>query len=332
MSRRQTIKTVLTTFSIAFGVGVFVQYGEETYEEPIIVVPAVPTAVPRAVTVVTNSKAHSVFGLTDVRHLPKNHVAEVRTVASVSDTYVEIASPEMGRIMEASFSVNPCKVNMSAESDIAAMMTAQVDAPCFKNADFDIIHESLRFSGRTDDSGRATITVPAVLPNAKLSVLFDNMERAQAHILVPDASQYDRTIIQWRDAENVQLHALEAGASFGGLGHIWSGSVHSPELSVLGRHGFVEHLGTRETSISYQGEVYTYPARWARANVPIEIAVGAMITKDNCDHALRLQVIRVVDGEVLAPVVIVLDTPSCNSDIGFRMLRYALDSYVEELR
>ena len=328
MSRMRTIKTVLATFSVALGLGFLVQYdsgGAASGE-------AAPTTVPRAVTVVTSRQAQSVFGVAENTHTLADHLANVQAVVHVADNYTEEPAPELGTISATSVIDDRCKVTLSAAAVPAAMAGLSINAPCNKRTEFVISHDGLRFSGRTDRDGVASVSIPVLSQDGEISVLINNMEQARTSIAMRDALQYDRTILQWRGEENLQLHVLEGDASFGENGHIWSGSVHTPNLAILGQHGFVAHYGTRYAAIPYQAEVYTYPARSVRADMVVKMPVGVMVTDENCDRSFNVQVIQVVAGQVSTPTNVSIDTPSCDNAGQFIVLVDALAPYTALIR
>lgn len=329
MSGMFTLKTVLVTVSVALGIGFLVQIGEsapEQVREPF------RTTVPRAVTVVTNAQASSVFGVPQNSYVLANHLSAIQPVALVRQATAEEFPPELGMISAVPRIDDPCKVTLLAMGTPAAMAVLHVRAPCHKNADFVISHNGLRFSGRTDRTGQAEIMTPILSPDARLSVLFDNVEFARSAIYMPDVPQYDRTILQWRGADHLQLHVLESGASVGQSGHVWSGSSHTPEHAIIGQHGFVMSYGTGVADIAYQAEVYSYPVQFGRADISVQMPVGMMVTPQNCGRSFAAQIIQVVAGQVWPPSPVSIDAPSCEEIGKFVMLPDALAEHTQLAR
>ncbi|WP_106746608.1 hypothetical protein [Yoonia maritima] len=308
MPRMSTIKTVLRTFVVALGIGFFVQYGEAPVANT-----GEPLTVPRPVTVVTNRKAHSVFGVAENPHRFTEHISDVQTVALVNQEYTEERLPELSMISATRVIDDACKVSLSAQAAPAAMARLTVNAPCHKRTEFTLIHSGLRFSNRTNADGRAIVSLPVLSVDAKISLLINNVEQAHVALYAPEVPQYDRTILQWRGFANLQLHVLEDGASFGEVGHIWTGSVHTPNFAILGQHGFVSRYGTRYADIPYQAEVYTYPARLVRPDMAVMMPVGVMVTDELCGVALNVQIIQVISGQVNAPIDVSIKAPSCDN-------------------
>ena len=329
MSRMFTIKTVLATVSVALGIGFLVQIGETVPEQ--LNTPQRVT-VPRAVTVVTNAQASSVFGVPDNPHVLSDHLSNIQHVAFVRRLNPEEVPPELGMISSVPRIDDPCKVTLSAMGTPAAMALVHIDAPCQQNEDFVISHESLRFSGRTDRAGQAEIMAPILAIDAKLSVLFDNVAFARTAIYMPDVSQYDRTVLQWRGKANLQLHVLESGASIGQPGHIWSGSSHTPEQAILGLHGFVVHYGSDVADIPYQAETYSYPARYGRPDMSVTMPIGVMVTPQNCGRSIPAQITQVVSGRMWSPSAVSIAVPPCDQIGNFVMLPDAISAYTRLAR
>jgi hypothetical protein len=324
MSRTITFKTVLATVSVALGIGFLVQIGETPTDgipEPLRV------TVPRAVTVVTNAQANSVFGVPPNSHTLVDHISNVQHVALVREMNTEESAPMMGVISAVPAIDDTCKVGLSTIALAAAMAHLAITAPCHKNADFVISHEGLQFSGRTDAAGHAEVVTPIISRDAWLAVLFDNVEFARTAIYTPDVSEYDRTILQWRGAVQLQLHVLEAGANIGEAGHIWTGSSHTAELATLGQHGFVTSHGTRTAAISYQAQIYSYPAHFDRGDISVTMPVGLMVTSQNCGRLIDVQLIQVVSGRVWVPIDVSIQVPTCDSVGEFTMLPDAIAPY-----
>ncbi len=329
MARTITYKTVFLTVAVALGLGFVVQIGETPPDGAST--PA-RTAVPRAVTVVTNSQTSSVFGVPENAHRLVDHISNVQHVALVRETNTEETAPAMGTISAVPAIEDVCKVMLSATQMPAEMARLTVLAPCHQNADFVVLHETLRFSSRTDKLGAAEVNLPIMTQDAQISVLFDNVEFARVTIYAPDVSQYDRTILQWRGADKLQLHVLEVGASIGQPGHIWTGSSHTAELATMGRHGFVTSHGTHDAEIPYQAEVYSYPAHFDRADISVRMPVGLMVTLQNCGRLFDAQLIHVVSGRIWVPIDVSIQVPSCRSVGEFVMLPDAIAPYTSLVR
>ena len=61
---------------------------------------------------------------------------------------------------------------------------------------------------------------------------FADGETSTAGATVPDAAEISRAVLQWKGETGLQIHALEFGADYGGLGHVWYGAPGDPAVTV----------------------------------------------------------------------------------------------------
>ena len=323
MSRMKTIKTVLFTFAVALGTGFLVQSTDRPAANQSST-ERLPLTVPRAVTVVTSTHTQSLFGFGNDTHSPTDHTSDLRSGTEIVGAHIETPTPDLGILADTPVNDDPCKVTASAVTAPAAMIVLTVRTPCLNRAAFDIMHAGLRFSASTDRDGAAQVVLPALTVDAKISVVFNNVERATLTVNIPDAAAYDRMILQWRGANNFQLHVLEGDAKFGDQGHIWSGSVHTADFAVLGQHGYVLRQGGMFGNVPYQAEVYTFPVRVMGRELAVKTQIGAIITPDNCDRSFDVQLITSTAGILRPPFVHSVNTPNCDATGQFKMLSDAL--------
>lgn len=310
MSRFKTIKTVASTLTIAVAVGFVMQYGEPA--PGVGAAEAGPTynKAPRTLMMSTNEKGQAVFGVPDVVTTPLDHASNVQPVVAVDVVYTELDVPTLGTILATP--VIGCNTGLNAKRLPAAVIELTVIAPCFDDASFVVKHAGLAFSAVTDGDGNAIVNVPALVTDAAFSVLFENILQATTDIFVPELRQYDRAVLQWKNTNNMRLHAFEGGAQIGDPGHVWSASVHTAQDTREGRHGFVAYLGDAEADIPYQAEVYTFPAGQMNRNVAVDLRLGISVSEANCAREVEAQTIQTNAGETLVTSEIVIEMPSCD--------------------
>lgn len=323
MSRMKTIKTVLLTFAVALGTGFLVQSTDRPAADQSSG-EFMPLTVPRAVTVVTGTHTQSLFGFNGDPQSPTDHTSDLRSGTEISAARLETPTPDLGILADTPVDGDPCRVTASAVTAPTAMIILTVSAPCLSTTAFDIMHAGLRFSASTDRYGAAQVVLPALTVDAKISVVFNNVERATLTVNVPDAAAYDRMILQWRGPNNLQLHVLEGDAKFGDQGHIWSGSVHTADFAVLGQHGYVLRRGGVFGDVPYLAEVYTLPLRVMAEEMSVKAQIGAIITPDNCNRSFDVELITSTAGIVRPPILQSINAPSCDAVSQFQMLPDAL--------
>ncbi|MDX8349346.1 hypothetical protein SLH49_15270 [Cognatiyoonia sp. IB215446] len=311
MSRLSTIKTAAMTLSIAFGVGFVMQAGQEQTATAAEPVERQDLKSVRVMTLPKNSAGDAVFGVPDVVTTPLDHRASQQTVLPVDAVYAEFAVPEMGTILATP--IQGCTATLRAAPEEAAMVSLYLMSPCHEDTDFMLRHEALAFTARTDDEGVASLVVPALAVEATFAALFENVEHARVSVEVPDVRIYDRAILQWDGQYNLQLHALEDGASIGDAGHVWSASVHDAEDAVAGEQGFVLRLGTMEADTPRLAEVYTYPAGHDRSTSQTILQLSVAVTEDNCGREVDTKTIQTSMGGPLQTRQISAGLPSCDA-------------------
>jgi len=310
MSRIKTVKSIASTLTIAVAVGFLVQYGESGVVSDSADDPGTLGTVPQTMMMAKNAVGQPVFGVPDVVTTPVDHAANVQRIVAVDAVYKEFAVPEMGTIL--AMPIPGCATTLMAQRKPAAMIDLVLSSPCKSNAIFFVEHEGLRFLGRTDDEGNAVVAAPALAAQANFSVTFGNVREAEANVFVPELRRYDRAVLQWQSGDNMQLHALEGGAQIGDAGHVWSASIHAPEDTRDGEHGFVMYFGTTEAEIPYQAEVYTFPTDQMNREGMVNLLIGISVTDQNCDREVDATTIQTNAGERLVRERIAVQMPSCD--------------------
>lgn len=330
MSRVSTVKTILTTLAVALGVGFVVQYDEENADASHSPAEVAEGGAVRTLMMSTNALGEAVFGVPDVVTTPIPHFKNVQAVMAVDAVYMEFAVPQMGTILASP--VAGCSTQMSAMLNIAAMVDLSISLPCAADTDFVLRHDDLIFTGRTDDDGNAALTVPALAVDATFAVLIDNVEQARVTLVVPDVLMYDRAVLQWTGTYNVQLHALESGASIGDSGHVWSASVHTAAEAITGKQGFVVRLGTTDADVPQLAEVYTYPAGRDGRDTPTVLQMGVTVTETNCGREVDAMTIQTNSGQSVVARKIAAALPGCDSVGKLAMLRDKFEDITLALR
>ncbi len=304
--------TAIATATIVLGLGYIVQ-SDGTSDTRSVRKASQPTAsAVYSVTSSTNTVGAAIFGMPRAIDAPAIHQFEGEAaLIAVDARFSEMETPQAS-FMPAS-PLDSCETDLIAEPRFAAMVGLTLQSPCHPNADVVVWHEQMMFSARTDDVGDLALDVPALSSSATFVVTVDNIEEARTIVHVPDADMFDRAILQWRGTGNLQLHAMEFGATIGDPGHIWSASTHSPELAHDGERGFMTRLGTSNATIPYWAEVYTYPTGLVSRDGQIKLQVGAAVTEENCGRELDVKGIRTNAGRYLASSAFEIEMPGCDT-------------------
>ena len=310
MSRLTTIKTIAATLTVAAALGFVMESGASDRAAGASDGSRDTSIAPQTMMMATNAAGEAVFGVPNVVTSPLDHASNVRHVVAVDMVYTELDPPSLGTIQ--SNPINGCQTSLVAKRQPAAMIELTISAPCLLEEEFVVQHESLIISGITDDEGTAVIVAPALLAQASFSVAFDNVLEATTEVFVPEIRQYDRAVLQWQTADNMRLHALEGDAAIGDMGHIWSASIHTAEDARAGKHGFVVFLGSTETEILHQAEVYTFPSGRASRDGGVTLMIGVGVTENNCAREIDAATIQTSAGQILAQSDVIVRMPACD--------------------
>ncbi|SMO70259.1 hypothetical protein [Ruegeria faecimaris] len=216
-------------------------------------------------------------------------------VVLTSSAPVHGTSKETGsdnRFIESSRSepVNPIDCTLSARATAVPGAAARlvVNAPCHSNESVEIHHSGLTVTQRTDAVGRMDMTIPALSEYAIFLISFEDQHGTVATTHIADIANYERIALQWQGETDLQIHALEFGASYGGNGHV---SAETPTEGA----GQVVRLGNTGTGDMKNIEIYSFPAGLSNQNGSIEITVETEVTSENCGRDLNIQSLELRD-------------------------------------
>jgi len=341
---KQKFTTAATTFSVALGIGFVMQYGDamasrwgadqpvagpESYDisSETIVLPATSSvALPQSMFIPDTPK-------------PETLVASSTFVPAEIETPVfeELASPAADAALEAIDAPVLAAATRDTPNDIAdvlpepmvetancdpalsltpagfAMVTLSYDAPCAPNATVAVLHEEMLFEMVTDANGSLVVDVPALSEEALFGVEDADGEAVFAITGVPEIGMYDRVAVQWQGQGDVQLHALEFGATYGETGHVWAAATGDRVDAAAGSSGFMTQLGDGDAMIGHFADVYTFPSGLSTISGDIALSVEIEVTANNCNRAVKAQTMQV--NPIGRPVTeyLSLNLPGCEA-------------------
>ncbi len=198
-----------------------------------------------------------------------------------------------------------CNLSARATAVPGAAARLIVKAPCHANQRIEVHHSGLAVSQQTDENGALDLTMPVLSEYAIFLISFDDQKGTVATTHVPDISQYDRVALQWKGTTDLQIHALEFGASYGGDGHVWADS------SATGL-GEVVHMGQPGLGTAQNIEIYSFPSGQSAQSGAIGLTVEADVTKANCGSDLSVQSLELRADRRLRSRDLVLNLPDCS--------------------
>lgn len=218
-----------------------------------------------------------------------------------------------------STSSDPTKCALSARARAVPGASARltVKAPCHSNERIEVHHSGLKVTQKTDKNGRLDLTIPALSEYAIFLISVDDQTGTVATTHIPDMAEYTRIALQWQGDTDLQIHALEFGANYGGAGHV-SANTHS------GGSGSVVHLGQSGFGDAQNIEVYSFPISQTDQTGSIELTVEAEVNDANCGHDLALQSLELRGDRRLRSRDLTLTMPGCAQTGQFLVLNNLL--------
>ncbi|MDX1743861.1 MAG: hypothetical protein R3186_09740 [Ruegeria sp.] len=206
-----------------------------------------------------------------------------------------------------------CSVSARAYAVPGAAAKLIVKAPCHGNQRVEVHHSGLTVTQLTDEHGTLTLTVPALSEYAIFLISLADQKGTVATTHIPDIDQYSRVAVQWQGKTDLQIHALEFGASYGDVGHV------SSDTDAQGT-GNVVHMAQPAFADARNVEVYSFPAALADRSGSIELTVEAEVTAENCGRDLNVQLLELRYSQSLQSSDLVLNFPDCSRTGEFLVL------------
>lgn len=214
-----------------------------------------------------------------------------------------------------------CEQELNVTPLAAAMVRLELSAHCLANERFTLHHNGLMVTAITDDEGRSELIVPALSAEPVFIVAFMNGEGAVATAKVPEFTQYDRVVVQWKGQSGLQLHAREGGADYGSDGHVWA---EAPRDMTTGAGGFLVRLGDARAAEPLMADVYSYPTG-TNPDAQVTLSVEAQVTQANCMKDVEAQTLEFpVNGKTRSQDLI-LSIPDCDAAGDFLVLKNLLN-------
>ncbi|WP_282170624.1 hypothetical protein [Ruegeria atlantica] len=210
-----------------------------------------------------------------------------------------------------------CTLSARAKSVPGAAARLTVKAPCHGNERIEIHHSGLTVTQRTDKNGALDLTIPALSEYAIFLISVDDQTGTVATTHIPDLANYNRIALQWQGETDLQIHALEFGASYGTAGHVSS----NPDAKGAGK---VVHLGQQAFGDAQNIEIYSFPAGETSQTGSIELTVEAEVTEANCGRDLAVQSLELRGDRRLRSRDLTLPMPDCTQAGDFLVLNNLL--------
>ncbi|MCB5199257.1 hypothetical protein LGQ03_08385 [Loktanella sp. TSTF-M6] len=311
------------TFSAALGIGTVMQYGDALAsriggddapqamtQPPVRTATAAPGMIP-----LPKAAPEPAVAIEPVAATPSAPVLQTPEAMPLPQIKSVEAAPEVVAEPEGEIEVEiaDCNPKMAAQVLPIAMVQITLTDTCRPNEAVTIHHRGMMFQNLTDDDGALVVTVPALARNALFVADFGTGLGAAASADVSDIDQYDRAVLQWQGAEDIQLHALEFGAAYFEDGHIWNGATGDLAAAEFGTGGVLTPLGDPAISDGFMAEVYTFPSGSNARDGNVALSVEAEVTAGNCGRQVAAQSLQVVPGKPTDATDLVMSMPDCDA-------------------
>ena len=206
--------------------------------------------------------------------IPKDPAAQV-----VADLQVEApgSGPDVSAVELTATdlqAMDECEPLMRLDIEDNAMLRVLVSAPCNAGESVQIEHGSLIYTVAIDSEGGHLSSIPVLSSDANVTVSFSNGTLLSESIFVDEALNYRRFALVGETMMDLELHAYEAGATFGSEGHVYFGNPGSEGLT----RGKMYLLGDTNADAPYFVQVYSMPVTAA----DVDLTVEAVVNGDNC--------------------------------------------------
>ncbi|WP_170334209.1 hypothetical protein [Ruegeria arenilitoris] len=212
-----------------------------------------------------------------------------------------------------------CGLSARARAVPGAAARLIVKAPCHSNERIEVHHSGLTVTQETDANGTLDLTIPALSEYAIFLISLDDQKGTVATTHIPDIGQYSRVALQWKGETDLQIHALEFGASYGDAGHVSAGSGTEGTGQVM-------HLAESSFSDSRNVEIYSFPAARSHQSGSIALTVEAEVTEANCGQDLSVQSMELHADRTLRSRDLTLSFPDCSKTGEFLVLNNLLQN------
>jgi hypothetical protein len=183
----------------------------------------------------------------------------------------------------------PCGLDVTADATDGAMIALGIAAPCHPDAVVTISHRGMVISDRTDAVGLMTLDLPALASPATITVTLPDGTAGDTVVQVPDLADFDRVAVAWQGSLGVELHAMEAGASWMSDGHIRPTAPRDPSVVAQGS-GFLTLLGDAEVDQPMLAQVFTMPRQGGARDVALSL--DAPVTLANCGQTVEAGILH----------------------------------------
>ena len=222
----------------------------------------------------------------------------------------------------------PCGLSVSASATVGGIVALDIMDPCQSFARVVVEHSGLNLTGQTDVMGLLTMDVPAFENPAFFTVRMPDGTSESALAMVPDLGDFVRVGLQWNEDMQLELHALEFGASYDDPGHVWQENPGSVAAAIAGEGGFLTSVGDASVQQPMLAQIYTFPRDTLAGSGNIRLSIEAPVTETNCGQRAIARTLDLAEDGQVAVVGLTFTLPGCDA-VGDYLL---LQNLLQDLR
>ena len=217
-----------------------------------------------------------------------------------------------------------CTPNLRARAVPGAQIAIMLDAPCDANQPVAIMHEGLKFTMTTDSNGALSFIMPAMAPEALVTLGMANGAEYEAAAEVPEAAEFTRAVVQWQGQSGLAIHAFEFGADYNEQGHV-SAVMPEDEAPYANTRGQITRLGQSDMANARTAEVYSLPLQRVKQGGQVDLIVEAEILPENCGQEVQAEALQVLPDGSRPRTELTLAVPECSAVGDYLVLNNLLE-------
>lgn len=222
----------------------------------------------------------------------------------------------------------PCGLSVSAMAAEGGIVALDIMDPCQAHSRVVIEHSGLNLTGRTDVMGLLTMDIPVFENPAFFTVRMPDGTSDTALAIVSDLGDYFRVGLQWNEDRQLELHALEFGATYGESGHVWLDQPGSVDRATAGEGGFVMQVGSTDVEAPMLAQIYSFPRDTLGHQGNVRLSIEAPVTETNCGQPTEARTLELQEDGLVSVVELTFTLPGCDA-VGDYLL---LQNLLQDLR
>ncbi len=255
---------------------------------------------------------------------------------------IDLQPAEKPQVLQASLPVVPdtptetapaqnsgCDIVLTGTAQRGAIIALDINAACKPDQMVTIEHSGIAFSVLTDETGAASVKVPAMEAEAEISVQFADQSVSHTVVNVSDIASVVRAGVSWQTNMNLDLTAIEFGAAIGSEGYVTPENPRDYRTSRVKGGGYLVQLGDPGLERGALAEVYTLPTTRNQQRGTIALTVAIHDVAPVCGQTITARTVRTREGRSASIRNVRFTVPSCGTIVSGQV---ALPGAIDDIR